>query len=207
MKQLSLLLLLLGALLVSCNKEVDLSLPVIKEYALTVVDQADVPVSKATVDVYMSQKPDFLVMNKTTDIFGKAHFINLKPGDYIFVVSMGESELIKSTLAVDVDNALNVSTLKAVSFQVKTSDYKIIVQSDRGTVIPERKIDLVTKEGGIIYKTGMTDAEGELVFTKIPLERYLVKVYDDTNDNYLLTEEIDVVEDATRNESNVDIIK
>ena len=207
MKQLSLVLLLLGALLVSCNEDVDLSLPVIKEYALTVVDQADVPVSKATVNVYMSQKPDFLVMNKTTDIFGKAHFINLKPGDYIFVVSMGDAELVKSTMAVNVDNTLNVSTLKAASYQVKISDYKIIVQSDRGVAIAERKVDLVTKEGNIVYKTGVTDVGGEVIFSKIPLERYLVKVYDDTNDNYLLTEEIEVVEDVTRNEANVEIVK
>lgn len=207
MKQLSLVLLLLGTLFVSCNEDVDLSLPVIKEYALTVVDQTDIPVSKAMVNVYMRQKPDFLIVNKATDIFGKAHFINLKPGDYIFMVSVGDKELIRSTMVVDVDNTLNVATLKAANYRVKTSDYKIVVQSDRGVSIVNRKIDLVTKEGSLIYKIGVTDAEGKVVFAKIPLGRYWVKVYDDTNDNYLLTEEIEVVEDMTRNESNIVIVK
>ena len=207
MKHFSLMLLLWGVLFTACNDDVTPELTVIKEYTLTVVDKADVPVTKATVNVYMSHKPDFLVMNKTTDIFGKVHFLNLKPGNYMVTAMIGENEVAKSNILVNTDNSLNLSTLKANNYAVKTSDYKIIVQSDRGAAIAERKVDLVTKDGGIIYKSGLTDTNGELVFAKVPLDKYLVKVYDETNDNYLLTEEIEVVEDIAKNESNVEIVK
>lgn len=67
------MLLLLGAVFVGCNDDVTPPIPVIKEFELTVLDKADVPISKAVVNVFMSHKPDVLVMSKNTDIFGKVH--------------------------------------------------------------------------------------------------------------------------------------
>ena len=63
------MLLLLGAVFVGCNDDVTPPIPVIKEFELTVLDKADVPISKAVVNVFMSHKPDVLVMSKNTDIF------------------------------------------------------------------------------------------------------------------------------------------
>ena len=73
------MLLLLGAVFAGCNDDVTPPIPVIKEFELTVLDKADVPISKAVVNVFMSHKPDVLVMSKNTDTLlepqaGKLYF-------------------------------------------------------------------------------------------------------------------------------------
>ena len=206
MKQFFFMLLLLGAIFTGCNEDVTPPIPVIKEYQLTVVDKADVPVSKVAVNMFMSQKPEFLVTSKNTDIFGKVHFLNLKPGKYSLTALMGEKEILRTEAVVGDDNAQNIATLKT-DYEVSMSDYKVIIKSDRGKAIAERKVDLLTKEEQIVYKSGMTDENGELVFAKVPLDDYLLKVYDEANEAVVQTETISVVEDMTRNTSNVEIIK
>ena len=138
------MLLLLGAVFVGCNDDVTPPIPVIKEFELTVLDKADVPISKAVVNVFMSHKPDVLVMSKNTDIFGKIHFLNLKPGSYIFTAMMGETEILKTDVVVGDDNALNVATMKAGNYEMTVADYTVIVKSDRGAAISGRKVDLLT---------------------------------------------------------------
>ena len=201
------MLLLLGAVFAGCNDDVTPPIPVIKEFELTVLDKADVPISKAVVNVFMSHKPDVLVMSKNTDIFGKVHFLNLKPGNYIFTAMMGETEILKTDVVVDDDNALNVATMKAGNYEMTVADYTVIVKSDRGAAISGRKVDLLTKEDQVVYKSGLTDEKGEMLFTKIPLDDYLIKVYDEMNEVAVQTEAVSVVEDVTKNTSNVEIVK
>lgn len=201
------MLLLLGAVFVGCNDDVTPPIPVIKEFELTVLDKADVPISKAVVNVFMSHKPDVLVMSKNTDIFGKVHFLNLKPGSYIFTAMMGETEILKTDVVVDDDNALNVATMKAGNYEMTVADYTVIVKSDRGAAISGRKVDLLTKEEQVVYKSGLTDEKGETLFTKIPLDDYLIKVYDEMNEVAVQTEAVSVVEDVAKNTSNVEIVK
>lgn len=166
MKQFFFMLLLLGVVFAGCNDDVTPPIPVIKEFELTVLDKADVPISKAVVNVFMSHKPDVLVMSKNTDIFGKVHFLNLKPGNYIFTAMMGETEILKTDMVVDDDNALNVATMKADNYEMTVADYTVIVKSDRGAAISGRKVDLLTKEEQVVYKSGLTDEKGEILFTK-----------------------------------------
>ena len=75
MKRFLILFTLLAGLFLSCNENVTPEIPVISEYDLTVFDKAQVPVSDAVVNVYMTHKPDFVVMSRTADIFGKVHFL------------------------------------------------------------------------------------------------------------------------------------
>ena len=207
MKYFFFMLLLLGAVFVGCNDDVTPPIPVIKEFELTVLDKADVPISKAVVNVFMSHKPDVLVMSKNTDIFGKIHFLNLKPGSYIFTAMMGETEILKTDVVVGDDNALNVATMKAGNYEMTVADYTVIVKSDRGAAISGRKVDLLTKEDQVVYKSGLTDEKGEMLFTKIPLDDYLIKVYDEMNEVAVQTEAVSVVEDVAKNTSNVEIVK
>ena len=201
------LLLMLAGFLASCNEDVTPSIPVIKEFAITVVDKADVPVSKAQIDVYMSHKSDFVVTSKTTDIFGKARIINLKPGEYIFKGTVGKTELFTKNISVSENNEENAAVITTANYATPISDFKVTVQSDRGAAISERKVDLVTKEESIVYKSANTDSNGEILFEKVPLGEYLVKVYDEMNEVPVITDEITVVEDITKNVSNVEIIK
>lgn len=200
------MLCLLGGILSGCNDDVTPPIPVIKEYDLTLMDKADVPVSKALVSVFMSHKPDVLVMSKNTDIFGKVHFLNLKPGNYIFTAAVNETEIMKSDVVVADDNTLNIATVKT-NYEMKVGEYKIVVKSDRGKPIIGRKIDLLTKDDQILYRSDVTNEKGELIFTKIPLDNYLFKVYDEMNEVTVQTESISVIEDVSKNTSNVEIIK
>lgn len=133
--------------------------------------------------------------------------MNLKPGSYIFTAMMGETEILKTDVVVDDDNALNVATMKAGNYEMTVADYTVIVKSDRGAAISGRKVDLLTKEEQVVYKSGLTDEKGETLFTKIPLDDYLIKVYDEMNEVAVQTEAVSVVEDVAKNTSNVEIVK
>ena len=70
------------------------------------------------------------------------------------------------------------------------------------------KVDLLTKEEQVVYKSGLTDEKGEMHFLlKIPLDDYLIKVYDEMNEVAVQTEAVSIVEDVTKNTSNVEIVK
>ena len=207
MKRLLILCPLLAGLFISCNKEVTPEIPVIYEYDLTVLDKAQVPVADAVVNVYMIHKPDFVVMSRTTDIFGKVHFLNLQEREYIFEAVLGDTELFKQNVQVTDDNEKNVSTISSPTFKSITSELKVIIKSDRGQAIAHRKVDLVTKEEGILFKTGSTDEHGELLFTQLPLKDYVLHIYDDLNQVVFMKEEAQVGKDATKNVTNVEIIK
>ena len=58
---------------------------------------------------------------------------------------------------------------------------------------------MLTKEEQVVYKSGLTDEKGEILFTKIPLDDYLIKVYDETNEVAVQTEVVSVVEDVAKN--------
>ena len=66
---------------------------------------------------------------------------------------------------------------------------------------------MLTKEEQVVYKSGLTDEKGEMLFTKIPLDDYLIKVYDEMNEVAVQTEAVSIVEDVTKNTSNVEIVK
>ncbi len=209
MKRLLTLCILLLGILTSCNKNVTPPIPTIYEYALTVVDKADFPIDGIEVEVFMPHKPDFVVMKKTTDIFGKTHFLNLKEGQYLFVAKKtGETEttLAKAELTVTSDNGKNNSILKSSSYEVPVSDLKVIVKSDKGVAIEGRKIELVTKEGAILYKSGKTDDRGELLIEKLPLISFFVKIYDEFDEFVAITEEV-TIRPETKNEVESIIVK
>ena len=207
MKPIFWIITLLGGMLISCNKDVTPEIPVIYEYDLTVVDQSEVPVSNATVNVYMPHKPDFVVMSKNTDIFGKVHFLNLKAQEYIFEAKLDDIELFKTSVTVTDDNTKNVSTIASSTYQVIISDLQVIVKTDKGKAIAERKVDLLTEKEGILYRSGTTDENGMVTFDKLPIEKYKINVYDELNQTILKTEHIELQEDVTKNVSQVQIVK
>lgn len=200
----ALLCCLLGA---ACNEKEEPEIPVIKEYELLVVDQADIPVGQAEVSAFMSHRPDFLVVSKLTDPFGKVKLINLKPGNYIFKVKAGDTSLGEIQAVVTTDNTQNHSTLKASAYKVEVADFTVIVKNQRGAAISGRKTDLLTPESGIVFKSGETDENGKYTFPQVPLGEYTLKIYDEKNEAYLLSENIRVENDLSRNEVNVEIVK